>query len=229
MKKEILRGAAVLLILLLIYAVIMLAAPFIHNAVFYMSILFAVLAFIVAGAAAYAGFGKHEGVKSKFYGFPVVRIGAIYLVFQLAAGILFCALGMWVPVWIPVAIYILALGAAGIGLIGADAVVEEIHHMDQKLQKDVTLMRGLQSKVSQMKAQCEDPAAAKAVTELSDAIQYSDPVSSDAIRDAEADLSAAIDELQSAVVDGDSEIIIQLTRKAAALLSERNRLCKLNK
>lgn len=45
----------------------------------------------------------------------------------------------------------------------------------------------------------------------------------------ERELSAAVDELQSAIVDGDAENIPALARKASASLAERNRLCKLNK
>ena len=45
----------------------------------------------------------------------------------------------------------------------------------------------------------------------------------------ERDLSAAVDDLQAAIVDGDNGVISQLARKADTLLSERNRLCKLNK
>ena len=101
--------------------------------------------------------------------------------------------------------------------------------MDEKLKKDVTVMRGLQSKVLQMKDQCEDLEANRAVSGLAESLRYSDPVSSDALREAERDLSAAIDELQSAVVDGDHEAVKQLCRKAKGLLDERNRLCKLNK
>ena len=67
------------------------------------------------------------------------------------------------------------------------------------------------------------------VKALADEFRYSDPVSNAAIADAEADLAAAVDELQSAYVDGDSEAVAKLCRKASALLAERNRLCKLNK
>ena len=121
--------------------------------------------------------------------------------------------------------YAIGMGAAVIGLVAADAVVEEIQTQDVKLKKDVSLMRSLQSKVSQIASQTDD-AAIKA---LAEEFRYSDPVSSEAIADAEADLAAAVDELQAAYVDGDNEAMAQLCRKAAALLAERNRLCKLNK
>ena len=64
---------------------------------------------------------------------------------------------------------------------------------------------------------------------LAEEFRYSDPVTSEAIADAEADLSAAVDELQASFVDGDTDSVAQLCRKVSALLAERNRLCKLNK
>ena len=106
---------------------------------------------------------------------------------QLLAGIVFMALAAIVPAWVAVLVYAIALGAAVIGLISAETVVEEIHLQDAKLKKDVTLMRSLQSKISQIAAQSED-AAIKA---LAEEFRYSDPVSSDAIADAETDLAAA--------------------------------------
>ncbi len=230
MKKGTVRSIAVLAILLIIYLLIVFVIPFERGPVFWVSFVFTLLAFLLSSAAAYIGFVKQPDAKSKFYGFPILKIAAVYLAAQTAVGLLFSLVSYWwIPVWIPVLVYGVGLAAAAIGLISADSVVEEIHAQDQKLKKNVTLMRGLQSKVNQMKNQCEDPAAAKAVAEFADALRYSDSVSSDALRKAEADLSAAVDELQSAVVEGDNEAVLQLCRKATGLLNERNRLCRLNK
>ena len=139
------------------------------------------------------------------------------------------ALAVYAPVWAAVLVYAIALGVAVIGLISAEAVVEEIHVQDAKQKKNVSLMRGLQSKVNQMATQCDNPDAAAAVKQFAEEMRYSDPVSSDALAEIEADLSAAVDELQFAIVDGDSNAAKQLCRKASSLLAERNRLCKLNK
>ena len=144
---------------------------------------------------------------------------------QLVVSLIVMALAQWTPWWIPMLVYAIGMGAAVIGLVAADAVVEEIQTQDVELKKDVTLMRSLQSKVSQIASQTDD-AAIKA---LAEEFRHSDPVSSDAIADAEADLAAAVDQLQTAFVDGDNEAMAQLCRKATALLAERNRLCKLNK
>lgn len=219
------RGIVGLGVLLILYILIAFLIPFVHTAVFWVSFVFTLVAFAVVSAALYIAFGKHPGAKSKFYGFPIARIGVIYGIVQLVAGLILMGIGLWVPVWVAVLIYAIALGVAAIGLISADAVREEIQRQDVKLKKDVSFMRNLQSKVCQMATQCD----VSELKKFAEDIRYSDPVSSDAIGDIEQELAAAVEELQAAVVDSDSESIAQLCRKASAVLSERNRLCKLNK
>jgi len=201
----------------------------VKNATFWMSFIFTLAAFGVAGFALYTAFVKTPDAKSKFYGFPIAKIGITYGVFQIVASLIVMALALWVPTWVAVLLYAIALGAAIIGLISAEAVVEEIQIQDTKLKKDVSLMRSFQSKLNQMAGMCENPDAAVAVKAFAEDLRYSDPVSSDALAEIEQDLSAAIDDLQSAVIDGDSTAVKQLCRKASLLLAERNRLCKLKK
>ena len=228
MKKDTLRALIGLAVLWVLYVLVVFLIPFVKTAVFWISFLFTMIAFVVVAASIYIAFCKKIDAKSKFYGFPIARIGVIYGTAQLVVGLLFMALGKWVPVWLAVLVSAIALGAAVIGLISADAVVEEIHIQDEKLKKNVSLMRGLQSKVNQMAAQCEEPAAC-AMKEFAEELRYSDPVSSDALVEIERDLAAVVDELQKAVVDGENAAVRQLCRKARAVLAERNRLCKLNK
>lgn len=225
MKKDTIRGIAALGILLILYILIVFLIPFVKTAIFWVSFVFTLIAFGVVAVSLYIAFVKNPDVKSKFYGFPIAKIGVIYGVVQLIAGLIFMALGVWIPVWVAVLVYAIVLGAAAIGLISADAVREEIQRQDVKLKKDVSFMRNLQSKVCQMATQCDAPELKK----FAEDIRYSDPVSSDALGDIEQELAAAVEELQAAVVDGDSESVAQLCRKASAVLSERNRLCKLGK
>ena len=225
MKKDFARGAVCLGVLLVLYLLVAFLIPFGKTAVFWVSLVFTLIAFGVAAFSLYTAFLKKPDAKSRFYGFPIAKIGVIYGGAQLLLGLLFMALGKWVPVWAAVLVYAIALGAAVIGLVSADAVVEEIHKQDEKLKKNVAFMRALQSQVNQMASQCSLPE----VKRFSEDVRYSDPVSSDALAEAERDLSAAVEELQAAIVDGDNAVILQLVQKADNLLKERNRLCKLNK
>lgn len=229
MKKDMIRWGIGLGVVLVLYILIAFLIPFAHTATFWVSFVFTLIAFGVVAASIYIAFIKNPDAKSRFYGFPIAKIGVIYGVVQLVAGLVFMALAVYAPVWAAVLVYAIALGAAVIGLISAEAVAEEIHNQDAKLKKDVTLMRSLQSKLNQMAAQCDNPDAAAEVKRFAEEMRYSDPVSSEALADIEADLAAAVDELQSAAVDGDSASVKQLCRKASGILAERNRLCKLNK
>jgi hypothetical protein len=182
-------------------------------------------AFFVVAASIYIAFIKNPDAKSRFYGFPIARIGVLYGCAQLVVSLIVMVLATWTPWWIPTLVYAIGMGATIIGLVSAEAIVDEIQTQDVKLKDNTAMMRTLQSKISQLASQTDD-AAVKA---LAEEFQYSDPVSNDAIADAEADLAAAVDQLQAAYVDGDNEAMAQLCRKATALLAERNRLCKLNK
>lgn len=228
-KKDTLRWFLSLAIVLALYLVLILVIPFVKNAAYWLSFGFTLAAFGVAGAAGYVGVVRQEDAKSRFYGFPIAKIGLVYGVAQLALGLVVMALASWIPAWLAAVVYVLMLGAACLGLIAADTVVEQIHVQDTKLRGDVRLMRSLQSKLNQMAAQCDNPDAAAEVKRFAEEMRYSDPVSSEALADIEADLAAAVDELQSAAVDGDSASVKQLCRKASGILAERNRLCKLNK
>lgn len=224
MKKDTIRAIVVAVVTLVIYNLITFVILFAHTAAFWISYGFTLTAFVVC-ASIYIAFIKNPDAKSRFYGFPIARIGVLYGCAQLIVSLVVMAVAKWTPWWIPTLVYAIGLGAAVIGLVSAEAVVDEIKTQDVKLKDNTTMMRTLQSKISQIASQTDD-AAIKA---LAEEFRYSDPVSNDAIADAEADLAAAVDQLQAAFVDGDNEAMAQLCRKATALLAERNRLCKLNK
>ena len=225
MKKDFVRSALCLGVLLMLYILLAFLIPFVKTAVFWFSFAFTLIAFGVTAYAIYTAFLKKPDARSRFYGFPIARIGVIYGGGQLAVGLLFMALGKWIPAWLSVVVYAALLGAAIIGLVSADAVVETIHTQDRKLKKDVAFMRSLQSKANQMAAQCHLPE----VQQFYENVRYSDPVSSEALAEIEGALSAVADDLQAAIVEGNNGRTCQLAQKADNLLCERNRLCKLNK
>lgn len=225
MKKGTVRTVIVAVAVLAVYHLIVFTAPFVKNAAFWSSYVFTLTAFAVVAASIYIAFVKNPDARSRFYGFPLGRIGTVYGIAQLVVSLLVMGFAVWIPWWAAVIVYAVGLGLSVVGLVAADVVVDEIREQDAKLKVDVAVMRALQSKVSQMAGQSEE----KAIKALSDEFRYSDPVSSDALAEIERDLAAVVDELQAAVIDGEAEAVAQLCRKASAVLAERNRLCKLNK
>lgn len=227
MKQNTLRGILVLVILLFVYAVVTFVMPFVHNAVFWLTVVFSLIAFgVLYGAWHAAGFNG-ENTRSKFYGFPILKIGFIYFAAQIIIGWIISGIGV-VPVSVAIPVYAIGLAAAALGLIATDAVKEEIEKQDVKLKKDVSAMRALQSQVNQLASQAAGEAQ-KALQKFAEDLRYSDPVSCAMSHDAELELSALVSDLQNAVVEGDEASTLTLCRKAGAVLAERNRLCKLGK
>lgn len=125
-------------------------------------------------------------------------------------------------------LYLVLLCAALIGFVGADSVREEVVKQDANTKKQVSVMRAFQSQVANLSINC-DASVKPELDKLAEEFRFSDPVSSDAIKDAEDELRCCIDELQRAVSENRSVDIPELCRKTSLVLAERNRLCKLNK
>ena len=225
MKKDTIRGIVALAVVLVLYILIAFLIPFVHTAAFWVSFAFTLIAFAVVSVSIYIAFIKKPDAKSRFYGFPIARIGVIYGAVQLVASLAAMALSRWIPWWIATVVYAIAFGVAVIGLVAAEVVVEEIQTQDVKLKKDVSLMRTLQSQVSQMATGSES----NALRALAEEFRYSDPVSSENTEAAEAALEIAVRDLRTAYIDGNEEEVAKHCRNVSALLADRNRLCKLNK
>lgn len=229
LDKNQLRGILILAIVFVAFTVLAFALPFAMNGVFWLAYIFTVVAILAQGYIFHIAFDKGEPVKSKLYGFPIARIGVIYLVAQMVLGLIFMALAVFVPVWLAVVVFVLLLAAAGVGFIAADVMRDEVEQQDVQLKKDVSAMRAMQSKMNALAGQSAVPAVTEAMVKLNDEFRYSDPVSEETTVIAEQELLLLLDELQNAVIGGDGEAALQLCKKASLQLAERNRLCKLGK
>ena len=223
------KGVLVLVLLFVVYTLIVLAVPFAKGGMFWLTYLFTAAAFGVQVYVFKLSFEKEARAKSKFYGFPIARVGVLYLAVQIVLGMVFMALAAVAPVWLALVLYLALLAAAAVGVIATDSIRDEVERQDTQLKKDVATMRALQSKAAALPARCEDTTAKAALEKLAEEFRYSDPVSAPALADLETDMAAIMEELSAAVTDGDNAAVLALCKKISATLAERNRLCKLNK
>ena len=229
MKKNAIRWWVVLGVVLVVYNVLAFALPFPKTAVFAVSYLFTTIAILAQIYVIRTAFYRGEGVKSKFYGFPIAKLGVIYLAVQLIAGLVFMALGLIVPVWLPLALYVVLLGVAAAGFVAADAARDEVVRQEVKLEKDVSRMREFQAKGRALVALNQVSEAARPLEKLAENLRFSDPVSSEALTEIEDQLAECLAQLQEAVSAQKTEQILSVCREAERILAERNQLCKLSK
>ena len=217
-------------IALVCFNVIAFVLPVPKNGTFWVSYVFGMLAILLQLAVIKVAFKGTESIKSRFYGFPIARVGVVYLICQILLSFTAMALAAFVPFWIPMVIFILMLGAAAAGCIAAEAVREKIERSDQKLAEDVRMMRSLQSKMSTLVSQSECGGdLQKELEAFAEDLKYSDPVSSPATEQLEDELYFLIEDLQKAVANNETASARTICKKAKGVLAERNRVCKLNK
>lgn len=229
MSKTKLRTGIVLAVVFVVFTVAAFAIPFRKTGVFWLSYVFGVVAIAAQIYVLQVAFTGQKSLRSKFYGFPIARVGVVYLVVQLVLSLVCMALAAILPIWAVVLADVVVLGAAAVGFVATDAMREEIQRQDTVLKKDVSAMRAMQSMSRSLVSQCGDPSLRAELEKLSEALRYSDPVSSDALVEIEAELKGLLDEAQKAIVEQEYEAAGTLCRQAMGVLNERNRLCKLNK
>ena len=90
--------------------------PFKHGIVYWMSVGFTILGFAV-----YV-FGKHRAVyvkpnvKSEMFGCEMVEVFEKYIKAQILCCLVFIIIGNWIPIWLPMIVYCVILGAAVSGI-----------------------------------------------------------------------------------------------------------------
>ncbi len=223
------RGYVVDAILLVVFTVIAFAPPFVMTPTFWLGYLCGVIAILAQIYFFTISFSKGEEVKSKFYGFPIARIGVIYMGVQLVISLIEMAASAFIPTWVALVVNILPIAFAAIGSIAADIMRDEIVRQEVELKKDVHNISNLQSLSASFPGMCQDSEVKKVLQDLADEFRFSDPVSSEHTLELEGELKVMLNEIQSALIAGDYKRAQDLSARTKATLSERNRVCKLNK
>lgn len=229
MKKNTVRGLIVLALLLCVFSVIAFIVPFAKTATFWLAFGFGVFALLFQLYIFRTADAAGGDAKSRFYGFPIARIGVIYLVVQLIVSFIEMALAKVLPTWFPLIVNLILLVAAVIGCMTVETMRDEIVRQDDALKKKVSTMRELQSLSSSLVGQCSDETLKSILQKLADEFRYSDPVSSEKTQDLEEDMKSQLGDIQQALVEGDYDGAKNLCAKVKGSLMERNRVCSVNK
>ena len=229
MGKNEIRGYIVDAIIFIIFSVISFAPPFHKTGVFWLAYIFGVIAIVYQIYVFKISFSQGDDVKSKFYGFPIARVGVIYLGIQLVISLIEMCLAAIIPVWVTIIINILPLAFALVGCIAAEVMRDEIVRQDIHIRTDVGNMRALQSQTASFAGMCQDADVKKILQDLAEEFKYSDPVTSEATKEMEVELKSLANEIGRALVYGTLNSVRGFCVRTKSSLAERNRVCKLEK
>lgn len=229
MKKNATRVYILLAAVLVVFSAIAFAIPFAKTASYWIAYGFGVFAIAFQLYIFRLSFSNDGDARSRFYGFPIARVGVCYLIAQLIASVVEMALAAVTSPAIPMVVNVLLTALAIVGCVTTSAMRDEIARQDGQLKKNVANMRELQSLSRTMVGQCQDAELKVMLEKLADEFRYSDPVSSEATREIEQDMRSQLDGIQQALVEGDVDGAKELYGKLNGCLVERNRVCSVNK
>ena len=222
MKKNSTKGYVTRGILFVLVSIIAFAVPTVKTATFWITYVFTAAAFAAQIGIWKTALGKEETLKSKFLGFPVVHIGIVYAVIQVIAFAVFMFVPT-LPAWSAIVVCSIIASVSAACMISADAGRNEIERVEAKIQKKVFYIRELQADIELLADNETDATVKIALSQLTEKIRFSDPVSNEQLADLENKISTKVIELKT--TSKKTEIITEIN----SLLDERNKKCKVLK
>ena len=111
------QAILILAIVLVAYLLLAFVIPFAKTAVFWLALVFTLAAFGVQLYVLKLSFTKGKDARSKFYGFPIARIGVVYLIVQIVLSFLFMAIAKICAAWIAAIVFVLLFAVAAGGVM----------------------------------------------------------------------------------------------------------------
>ncbi len=221
---------AIYAVIAVIFIVAFFVIPFERNATSWSAFSFGMISIFAGSIITFIAFDKGEGLKSKIYGFPMFRLGYYYTTVQLIISIIFIALELFVdvPSWIVIVSGLLLLGISVVGVIAVDNVRDVIEQHDARDAARTRTVETFRVDVDSLVGRCADNDVRKAMEKLAEEFKYSDPVSSEATAEIEAEIKEKLAELGGMINENPDESL-QMISAISELLSNRNAECKKNK
>ena len=144
-KKNTIRGWILIAVLFAAFTAIAFVIPFEKTTVFWVAYCCGVIAILFQIYIFWTSFSGKGDARSRFYGFPIARLGIYYLVAQLIVSIIEIALATILPLWVVVLVNIILFALAVVGCITAETMRDEIVRQDGQIKKSVANIRELQS------------------------------------------------------------------------------------
>jgi HPt (histidine-containing phosphotransfer) domain-containing protein len=219
---------ASIFVMLAVFNVEVFVIPFNKGGGFWSGYGFSMLAILLPAAVSFYAFDR-EGLKSKFYGVPLISVVWRYLVIQVIVGLIEMGLDFIpIPFQYGIALNTILLGACLIGLFTVEASKDEIERIDAQVKEKVFYLKSLQADVESLASRSSDDMK-KMLKDLAETIRHSDPMSTPQLAAIENKIEAKATGLMEAVGNADASAIKALCNELQQLFAERNRKCKVLK
>lgn len=233
MNKNIKRYCIVILILAIVYNVLIFSIPYPHksNSVFWLSWAIGLLFIIIQPVIAFFGLKDSYSLKSKIYGWPIIRVGYISLFIQLIITCTFLILGAFieVPVWILFVLEVLLVSFASIGLIATSMVKETIEKIEENAPITTKFINDLIIDSNMLSQRDTNETIHNKLVLFADEVRYSDPVSIESLTEFEDEILRKYLIMKDNVINEKYDDVELEIDELVSLMKERNQRIKIGK
>ena len=216
-----------------LFILLSLLIPFtkLNVASFVIVFIFALVAFAVQPLVAYYCCKDNNTLKSKFYSWPILKVGFIYLFAQLIISILIYVLGafFFIKAWIPLLICLVLAILTMIGLISTKTYKDEVERIESAQKETIKLFKNIKIELEFIVDSNKEESIRKDLDDLVELVKYSDPVSSDATNEIEQNILENINNLKELLTNAKFVEAKNTIENLVNLVNKRNKICKLNK
>ena len=133
------------------------------------------------------------------------------------------------PYWVSIILCAVVLGLNIVAVLKAAIAIEIVNEVDEKVKTSVLFVKSLTADAEILLDRAKSENVKTDCKKVYEAFRYSDPMSSNALATVENEISTKFSELSNAVASDNAEEVSEIAKELVALISERNKKCKLLK
>ena len=194
---------------------------------FWIGYVFITIAFIGQIICSYFAF-KGNDAKKTFYNISLVKASYTGLILSFVFGGI-CMLVSPLPYWVSIILCAVVLGLNIVAVLKAAIAIEIVNEVDEKVKTSVLFVKSLTADAEILLDRAKSENVKTDCKKVYEAFRYSDPMSSNALATVENEISTKFSELSNAVASDNAEDVSEIAKELVALISERNKKCKLLK
>ena len=192
---------------------------------FWAGYVFITLAFIGQLACAYFAL-KEENLTKLFYNLPLITVSYTGLILTVIFGAV-CMAIPGLPNWVGIIVCAVILAFTAIAIIKAKAAGDIVAATDERVKVQTSFIRSMTADAEGLMARAQTDEAKAACKKVYEALRYSDPMSSDALAETEAEIKDSFSAFSAKVKAGETDAA--LADELINLIGDRNRKCKVMK
>lgn len=223
-------------VLIILFNLIVFLVPIPQTTTFWIAYIFITISFLMVVVISYRVISSPVPLKSKFLNLPLIQIVYSYFVVQLIIGAVLFLLAFFrfenQSILVPIVGLVLSAALFGFTISKLSFTklgINEVERVEGAIKEKTGFMNEIKQRVDQLVSLTLETEPKRALSKLSEAIRFSDPVSNDSTTEIESELSSRIDKLMENFASISNSQIIEECKTIQSLLNQRNIKAKSSK